>query len=158
VRRIRPCLWFDGVAEEAATFYVSLFEDGRITGTSPFPEGMPGRAGDVMTVEFELAGQAFTGLNGGSAFSFTPAVSFFVGCEDQAEIDRLWDALTAGGEPQPCGWLVDRFGVSWQIVPTAIGDLLAGGGDPARGKRVAQSLLQMGKIDLAALQAAYDAA
>jgi predicted 3-demethylubiquinone-9 3-methyltransferase (glyoxalase superfamily) len=146
MHRITPFLWFDGNAEEAMNFYVSVFPNAKVLSVSP------------MTVSFELEGQRFYGLNGGPASRFTEAVSFFVDCETQQEVDTFWSKLTAGGgQPGQCGWLKDRFGLSWQIVPKALGRLL---GDPDRAKagRVMQAMLTMGKIDLAALQRAYDQA
>jgi predicted 3-demethylubiquinone-9 3-methyltransferase (glyoxalase superfamily) len=136
-QKISPFLWFDSQAEEAANFYVSVFEDSRITGIACYTgagAAVAGRPeGSVMTVAFELAGQPFTALNGGPEFQFTHAISFVVNCEAQAEVDRLWDALSAGGETEPCGWLRDRFGVSWQIVPAELGELMSDP-DPASGK------------------------
>jgi predicted 3-demethylubiquinone-9 3-methyltransferase (glyoxalase superfamily) len=146
MHRITPFLWFDGNAEEAMNFYVSVFPNAKVLSVSP------------MTVSFELEGQRFYGLNGGPTYRFTEAVSFFVDCETQQEVDTFWSKLTAGGgQPGQCGWLKDRFGLSWQIVPKALGRLL---GDPDRAKagRVMQAMLTMGKIDLAALQRAYDQA
>jgi predicted 3-demethylubiquinone-9 3-methyltransferase (glyoxalase superfamily) len=154
--RITPCLWFDTQAEEAAQFYVSVFKNSRILDTSHYTEGSPRPAGEVLTVEFELDGQAFTALNGGPEFTFSEAVSFQVSCADQGEVDYYWDNLTAGGgEPGPCGWLKDRYGVSWQIVPTAMVELL-GDPDPARAARAMKAMMSMGKLDIAALQAAAD--
>ena len=154
--RITPCLWFDTQGEEAAAFYVSVFKNSRILNTSHYGEGGPRPAGTVLTVEFELDGQVFTALNGGPEFTFSEAVSFQVSCADQGEVDYYWDSLTAdGGEPGPCGWLKDRYGVSWQIVPTAMVDLL-GDPDPARAARAMKAMMSMGKLDIAALQAAAD--
>ena len=157
-RRITPFLWFDGKAEEAAEHYVSIFPGSRIGSVSRYGEaaakasGQP--AGSAMTVAFELEGQPFVALNGGPHFRFTEAISFVVNCDSQEEIDRYWEALSAGGDPsaQRCGWLKDRYGVSWQVVPRALGSLLQG---PAAG-RVMQALLQMTKPDLARLQQARD--
>jgi predicted 3-demethylubiquinone-9 3-methyltransferase (glyoxalase superfamily) len=158
MQKITPFLWFDSKAEEAATVYVSLFDDAEITGISRSPEGAPGPTDEVMTVSFRLAGQEFTALNGGPQFSFTEAVSFAVACEDQEEVDRLWDALIeGGGEPSQCGWLKDRFGLSWQIVPTRLYELLDDP-DPARAQRAMQAMLQMGKIEIKGLEDAADAA
>jgi predicted 3-demethylubiquinone-9 3-methyltransferase (glyoxalase superfamily) len=157
-QKIGPCLWFDNQAEEAATFYVSVFENSRITSisryTGPAAEISGQPEGSVMTVAFEIAGQPFTALNGGPEFQFTHAISFMVNCDTQEEVDRLWDALTAGGQPEPCGWLKDQFGVSWQIIPSVLGELMS---DPDREKaeRVMKALLQMEKIDIGALQAAH---
>jgi predicted 3-demethylubiquinone-9 3-methyltransferase (glyoxalase superfamily) len=153
---ITPCLWFDTQAEEAAAFYVSVFKNSRILETSYFGEAGPREAGMVLTVEFELDGQPFTALNGGPEFTFSEAVSFQISCADQAEVDHYWDALIAGGgEPSQCGWLKDRFGVSWQVVPTALVELLA---DPDQGRstRAMKKMLTMGKLDIAELQAAAD--
>jgi predicted 3-demethylubiquinone-9 3-methyltransferase (glyoxalase superfamily) len=156
VRKIAPCLWFGGKAEEAARFYVSLLPDSRIDAVVPYSMDLPGGSpGDVMMVEFTLAGQAYLALNGNPSFQFTPAVSFAVGCADQAEVDRLWDALCEGGSPGRCGWLTDRFGVSWQIVPTALIAMMKDE-DVARVRRVTQAMLPMSKLDLRALRAAFD--
>ena len=157
MQKINPFMWFDHEAEEAATFYVSLFEGSAITDVSRYLEGSPGHAGTVMSVTFRLAGQEFIALNGGPQFSFNQAISFLVHCEDQAEVDRLWDAFGHGGDPQRCGWISDRFGVTWQIVPNALGDLL-GDPDPARAQRAMQAMLQMGKIDIEGLRRAADGA
>jgi predicted 3-demethylubiquinone-9 3-methyltransferase (glyoxalase superfamily) len=153
-----PCLWFDGKAEEAAEFYTSLLPDSRVDKVWRSPADTPsGPAGMVLTVDFKLNGQHFQGLNGGPDFSFNEAVSFVIECEDQAEVDRLWDALTAdGGEPGPCGWLKDRFGLSWQIVPRQLNELV-GDADPERARRAMEAMLKMGKIDVAELQRAADA-
>jgi predicted 3-demethylubiquinone-9 3-methyltransferase (glyoxalase superfamily) len=154
--KITPCLWFDGVAEEAAGFYVSLLPDSRIDKVMRSPADNPSTpAGAVLTVEFTLAGQSFLGLNGGPQFPFTEAVSFSIDCEDQAEVDRLWDALTAdGGKPVQCGWLKDRFGLSWQIVPRALPRLLSGP-DKEGAKRAMEAMMEMVKLDVAELERAY---
>ena len=158
MQKITPFLWFDDQAEEAARFYVSLFEDSKITDVSRYPEGSPGEPGAVMTVSFRLAGQEFTALNGGPQFPFTEAVSFHVRCEDQDEVDRFWSRLTeGGGEESQCGWLKDRFGLSWQIVPDRLGELLADP-DPARAQASMQAMLQMSKIDIKVLEDAANAA
>jgi predicted 3-demethylubiquinone-9 3-methyltransferase (glyoxalase superfamily) len=157
MQKISPFLWFDTQAEEAASFYVSLFDDAEITEVSRYPEGTPGPAGQVMTVAFRLAGQEFTALNGGPEFSFTEAISFVVRCKDQDEVDRLWAKLTEGGEESQCGWLKDRFGLSWQIVPDRLGELL-GDPDPERANRAMQAMLQMQKIEIKVLEDAADAA
>jgi predicted 3-demethylubiquinone-9 3-methyltransferase (glyoxalase superfamily) len=154
--KIAPCLWFDHQAEEAVNLYVSLFDDARITAEQRFPEGAPGRTGEIMMIGFEIAGQEFMALNDGTQ-PFTQAHSFLVHCQDQAEVDRLWKVLTEGGEEQPCGWLIDRFGVSWQIVPDRLMELL-GDRDPERAQRAMQAMLQMKKIEIAALEAAADGA
>jgi len=153
--KITSCLWFDREAEEAARFYCGIFPNSKITGTSYYPEGVPGgRAGEVLAVSFELDGAPFTGLNGGPEFTFSEAISFEIPCRDQAEVDRYWDALLAGGgQESQCGWLKDRFGVSWQVVPTRLYELL-NGEDRAVANRVAAAMMQMGKLDLAGLEAA----
>ncbi len=157
MQKISPFLWFENQAEEAAELYVSLFDDAEITETTRYPEGMPG-AGQVMTIDFRLAGQEFTALNGGPQFTFTEATSFVVHCVDQDEVDRLWNTLIqGGGEPSQCGWLKDRFGLSWQIIPDRLGELL-GDPDPERAQRAMQAMLQMSKIEIEALEDAADAA
>jgi predicted 3-demethylubiquinone-9 3-methyltransferase (glyoxalase superfamily) len=155
--KITPCLWFDGQAEDAANFYVTLLPDSRVDKVQRAPADYPsGSAGDVLVVEFTLAGQSFMGLNGGPEFHFTEAVSFSIDCEDQAEVDRLWDALTAdGGQPVQCSWLKDKFGLSWQIVPRRLPELLADP-DPGRAKRAFEAMMTMVKIDVAALERAAD--
>jgi predicted 3-demethylubiquinone-9 3-methyltransferase (glyoxalase superfamily) len=154
-----PCLWFDGKAEEAAEFYTRLLPNSRIDKVWRSPADTPsGPAGMVLTVDFTLNGQRFQGLDGGPEFSFNEAVSFVIECEDQAEVDRLWDALTAdGGEPGPCGWLKDRFGLSWQIVPRRLNELV-NDPDPERARRAMDAMLKMGKIEVAELERAADAA
>jgi predicted 3-demethylubiquinone-9 3-methyltransferase (glyoxalase superfamily) len=149
MQKIAPFLWFDNNAEEAMAFYTSVFTDARITSKTPGPDGR------MLTGSFELFGQEFMVLNGGPHFRFNEAISFFVKCETQEEVDELWAKLTDGGEESQCGWLKDRFGLSWQIVPNALGELL---GDPDREKagRVMQAMLQMKKIDVAGLRRAYD--
>jgi predicted 3-demethylubiquinone-9 3-methyltransferase (glyoxalase superfamily) len=155
--KITPCLWFNGQAEEAAHFYVSLLPDSRVTKVMRSPADNPSTpAGAALMVEFTLAGRPFLGLNGGPQFPFTEAVSFSIDCEDQAEVDRLWEALTrGGGSPGQCGWLKDRFGLSWQIVPRALPKLLNDANREAAG-RVMQAMLKMSKIDIAALKRAYE--
>jgi predicted 3-demethylubiquinone-9 3-methyltransferase (glyoxalase superfamily) len=155
---IIPCLWFAGQAEEAARFYASVFPNSRVLSVNPAPEGTPGASpGDTLTVEFELDGVRFTGLNGGPQFTFSEAVSFQVETADQAETDRYWDALLAdGGEESVCGWLKDRFGLSWQVVPRQL-TALTTDPDPARASRALQAMLQMRRIDIAAIEAAADA-
>jgi predicted 3-demethylubiquinone-9 3-methyltransferase (glyoxalase superfamily) len=156
MQKISPFLWFDGKAEEAANLYTSVFKNSRIVNVSRYGEGAPQPKGAVMSVTFELEGQEFMALNGGPHFTFTPAISLFVKCETQAEVDALWDKLTAnGGEKSRCGWLKDKYGVSWQIIPTALGRMLQDK-DPAKSRRVMGAMLQMDKIDIAALQRAYD--
>jgi predicted 3-demethylubiquinone-9 3-methyltransferase (glyoxalase superfamily) len=154
--KIAPCLWFNGEAEEAAKFYVSLLPDSRIDHVQRNVIDSPGgKEGTVLVVEFTLAGQRYLALNGGMTFEYTHAVSFQIDCADQAEVDRLWDKLSAGGKVEQCGWLKDRYGVSWQIVPGVLLKML---GDPDRekAKRVMQAMLKMVKLDIAALRAAYD--
>ena len=155
---ITPCLWFDGQAEEAARFYVSVFPNSRILSVNPAPEGTPGvNPGDVLTVEFELDGVHFTGLNGGPHFHFDEAISFQIDTADQAETDFYWDALIAdGGEESVCGWLKDRFGLSWQVVPRRLTELTTDA-DPQRAARAIEAMLQMRRIDIAAIEAAADA-
>jgi predicted 3-demethylubiquinone-9 3-methyltransferase (glyoxalase superfamily) len=151
-----PFLWFNGQVEEAVTFYSSVFPDSKVQSLERYPEGSPGGvAGQVMMASFSLNGQDVMALNGGPHYELSPAFSFFVSCEDQDEVDRYWDALVEGGEPSQCGWLVDRFGLSWQIVPTALGRLMSDP-DPVRAGRVMQAMLAMVKLDVAGLQAAYD--
>jgi predicted 3-demethylubiquinone-9 3-methyltransferase (glyoxalase superfamily) len=154
--KITPFLWFDGDLERALDFYASVFEHVHIGDVSRYGEGAPVPAGTVMSASFELEGQAFIGLNGGPGHGFTDAISFLVRADTQAEIDRLWDRLTEnGGEPGPCGWLKDQFGLSWQVIPSALTDLLSDP-DPGRTGRAMGAMLQMGKIDIAALRAAAD--
>lgn len=145
--------WFDGTAEPAARFYADLF-GGEVTGIERMPEGTPLPAGDVMTASFRILGHDFHALNGGPKFEHTSATSFMVPCDDQAEIDRVWAALADGGVEQQCGWVVDRYGITWQIVPARLQELLSGGGDPAAGQRVWGAMMQMAKIDIATLEAA----
>lgn len=153
--KITPFLWYDSQAEEAASFYAALFPDSSVDDIVRYPEGSPeGMAGTVMTVAFTLSGQRFTALNAGPHFTFNEAVSFFVNCEDQAEVDTYWEALTAdGGQESECGWLKDRFGLSWQIVPKRLLELQTDP-DPERAGRVMRAMLGMRKIDVAALEAA----
>jgi predicted 3-demethylubiquinone-9 3-methyltransferase (glyoxalase superfamily) len=150
---ITTSLWFDTQAEEAAEFYVSVFPESRITHVQRYGSGSPRPEGLAMVVGFELAGTRFSGLNGGPDFAFTEATSFVIGCRDQDEVDHYWDALTDGGSEGQCGWLKDRFGVSWQVVPNGMGAIL-GDPDPARSSRAMQAMLGMRKLDIAALQAA----
>jgi predicted 3-demethylubiquinone-9 3-methyltransferase (glyoxalase superfamily) len=152
--RITPCLWFDGQAEEAARFYTSVFGNSSIGSVMRYGKEGPGPEGTAMSVNFELDGQPFMALNGGPAFTFTPAVSFFVACDTQAEVDHFWEKLAEGGQIQQCGWLQDRYGVSWQIVPTALGAML-GDRDPERAGRVMRAMLGMRKLDVAELERAY---
>jgi predicted 3-demethylubiquinone-9 3-methyltransferase (glyoxalase superfamily) len=148
------CLWFDGQAEEAAAHYVSVFKNSRLGRVTHYGEGAPQPAGSVLTVEFVANGQQFVALNGGPEFKFTEAISFQILCDDQDEIDYYWKSLTEGGEPGPCGWLKDRFGVSWQVVPTALIEMISDS-DPQKASRATAAMMSMGKFDLAALQKAY---
>ena len=167
MEKITPFLWFDDQAEEAASFYVDVFTprrtshggggDSKIHDVSRYGEAGPGTPGSAMTVSFVLDGQEFTALNGGPSHAFTEAISFLVRCESQAEVDELWAALSESGEEGPCGWLKDRFGLSWQIVPNRLMELL-GDPDPARAQRVMQAMLQMRKIDVPTLERAAEAA
>jgi predicted 3-demethylubiquinone-9 3-methyltransferase (glyoxalase superfamily) len=154
MQKITPFLWFDGNAEEAMKFYTSIFKNSKLGSVSRYGDAGPGPKGSVMSGTFELEGQKFMALNGGPMFKFTPAISFFVNCETQQEVDELWEKLSAGGEKSRCGWLKDKFGVSWQIIPSALGELL-GDKDPEKAKRVMQAMLQMDKIDIAGLRRAY---
>ena len=152
--KIAPCLWFDGEAEEAAKFYVSLLPDSRVDHVQRNVTDSPaGKSGSVLVVKFTLAGQSFLALNGGTRFEYSHAISFFVDCVDQAEVDRLWGALSDGGSVERCGWLKDRYGISWQIVPNVLPRLL-GDPDPAKAQRVMQAMLGMVKLDIAGLEAA----
>jgi len=155
MQKIVPFLWFDGKAEEAARFYVSLFPNSKITGESHYGDEGLAEEGSVMTVPFELAGQEFIALNGGPQFQFTEAISFVVNCETQSEVDHFWDKLSEGGRQVQCGWLKDKYGVSWQIVPTILGDLMTDP-DPEKSGRVMKAMLQMVKLDIDGLQRAYD--
>jgi predicted 3-demethylubiquinone-9 3-methyltransferase (glyoxalase superfamily) len=154
---ITPCLWFDTEGEEAAKHYTSVFPNSRIVQVTRYGSAGPRDEGTVMTVEFELNGQSFVALNGGPDFTFSEAVSFQVACKDQDEVDYYWDALSAGGEEGPCGWVKDRFGLSWQVVPTALPELLSDP-DPERANRAMAAMLQMKKLDIATLRAAADGA
>jgi len=151
--RITPCLWFDGDAEEAANLYVSVFKNAKITEISRYGDAGPLPKGTVLTVAFELDGQPFTALNGGPQYKFTEAVSFQIPCETQGEVDHYWNGLTAGGSEQPCGWLKDRFGVSWQVVPNRLIELIKTP-DTAKARRVMEAMFKMKKIDVAAIEAA----
>ena len=153
--RITPCLWFDTEAEDAAEFYTSVFPNSRIVHVSHYGSAGPRPEGMVMEVEFELDGRSFLALNGGPQFRFTEAISLQADCEDQAEVDRLWETLSEGGEEGPCGWLKDRYGVSWQIVPSRMYELIADP-DPERAQRAVAAMLQMGKLDIAELERAAD--
>ncbi len=151
---IAPCLWFDGNAEEAVNYYVSVFKDSRVLHVDRFSDVGPDPDAPVVFIEFQINGQPFQAINGGPQFSFTEAVSFAIECADQDEVDYYWDTLTVGGQPGPCGWLKDRFGVSWQVVPTVLTEMLKDE-DRERADRVMQAMLQMGKIDIAKLKEAY---
>lgn len=152
MQKITTTLWFDGQAEEAAAFYTSLFEDSRVLGVERYTDAGPGEPGTVVTVSFQLAGQEYVGINGGPEFTFTEAISLSVDCETQEEVDRYWDALTAdGGEEVQCGWLKDKYGLSWQIVPRALVELLASS-DRAAAARATQAMLGMKRLDIQALR------
>jgi predicted 3-demethylubiquinone-9 3-methyltransferase (glyoxalase superfamily) len=155
MQKITPFLWFDNQAEEAMNFYVSIFKNSKAGRVTRYGEAGPGPKGTVMSATFQLDGQEFFALNGGPQFTFTPAISFFVNCETQQEVDELWDKLSVDGEKGRCGWLKDRYGLSWQIIPSALGKMLQDK-DPAKSKRVMQAMLQMSKIDIEKLQQAYD--
>lgn len=155
IQKITPFLWFDHQAEQAAEFYTSVFPDSRIVKVARYGEAGPGPAGSAMTVEFQLQGQTFVALNGGPHFKFTEAISFVVNCESQEEVDMYWEKLSAGGSESRCGWLKDQFGLSWQIVPTALPRLL-GDPDPAKAGRVVKAMLTMKKLDIRALEEARD--
>ena len=155
MQKIAPCLWFDNQAEEAAAFYVSIFKNSRVVEVARYGEAGPRESGSVMTVTFELDGQQFMALNGGPEYHFTPAISLFVRCETQAQVDELWERFLEGGTEVQCGWITDRFGVSWQIVPAVLETLL-GDKDPERSQRVMRAMLGMKKLDVAALQAARE--
>jgi len=156
MQKITTFLWFDDDAEEAMKFYTSLFKNSKILSTSRYPEGSPGKVGTLMTGTFQLEGQEFMALNAGPEFKFTEAISLFVNCETQQEVDDLWAKLTAdGGEESQCGWLKDKFGLSWQIIPKQLGEML-GDKDPAKAKRAMDAMLQMHKIDIKAIERARD--
>src|SRR4051794_10325391 len=150
---ITPFLWFDDQAEEAMNFYTSIFKDSRVGSITRYGDAGPGPKGSVMSATFQLNGQDFMALNGGPHFTFTPAISFFVSCETQEEVDELWEKLSEGGAMQRCGWLTDKFGLSWQIIPSMLGELL-GDKDAAKAQRVMQVMLQMEKIEIDALKQA----
>lgn len=155
-QKIVPNLWFDGDAEDAAHYYIDVFGSGRVIAVARYPEGAPGPTGSVMTVEFEAAGMRFVGINGGPQFPFTEAVSFQINCADQAEVDRFWNRLVGdGGAESQCGWLKDRYGLSWQVVPAGMAQLFEDP-DPARAQRAMQAMLTMTKLDVDALRAAAD--
>jgi len=157
MQKITPFLWFDNQAEEAANFYVSTFKNSHIDNIARYGENMPLPAGTVLTVNFTLEGQDFIALNGGPIYKFTPAISLYVDCKTQEEVDHLWNTLSAVPEAEQCGWLVDKYGVSWQIVPSALGTLM-GDPNPQKAGAVAQAMMQMKKLDIKSLQDAYDKA
>lgn len=155
MQKIVPFLWFDGKAEEAMNFYVSIFKNSKVLSVTRYGAAGPGPKGTVMSATFQLEGQQFYTLNGGPQFKFTPAISLFVNCETQQEVDELWKNLSAGGREDQCGWLQDRYGLSWQIIPTVLGKML-GDKDAEKAKRVMEAMLRMVKIDIKRLQEAYD--
>ena len=155
MQRITPCLWFNGQAEEAVRFYTSVFKKSKKGEISRYGEAGPGKKGSVMTATFTIEGEEFMALNGGPEFTFSPAVSFVVHCKSQDEVDTYWNKLSAGGQESQCGWLKDKFGLSWQIVPTVLPELLSDK-DPAKAKRVMEAMLQMKKIDIEALKHAQE--
>jgi predicted 3-demethylubiquinone-9 3-methyltransferase (glyoxalase superfamily) len=155
MQKIVTFLWFDSQAEEAAKFYVSLFKNSKILNTSRYTDAGPGLDESVLVVEFQLEGQQFTAMNAGPMFKFTEAISLMVNCESQEEVDRLWEKLCEGGSESQCGWLKDKYGLSWQIVPTVLGKLMSDP-DPKKSKRVMEAMLKMRKLDIAELQRAYD--
>ena len=155
MQKITPFLWFDGKAEEAANFYVSIFKNSRILNITRYGEAGPGPKGSVMTVVFELDGEQFIALNGGPQFKFTEAIAFSVNCKTQGEVDEFWEKLSQGGEEGPCGWLKDKYGLSWQINPTILGEMLQDS-NPEKSKRVLEAMLKMKKIDIHGLQRAYE--
>lgn len=157
MQKITPFLWFDTQAEEAVNFYISVFKDSQIGEVARFTEDSHGQVGSVMTASFQLFGQEFSALNGGPYFKFTEAISFLVNCEDQAEVDYYWEKLSEGGEKSQCGWLKDKFGLSWQIVPTILGKLMSDP-DPEKAKRVTEAMLKMTKLDIAELKRASEQA
>jgi predicted 3-demethylubiquinone-9 3-methyltransferase (glyoxalase superfamily) len=155
MQKITPFLWFDNQAEEAMNFYTSIFKNSKVGRISRYGEAGPGAKGSVMSASFELEGQEFIALNGGPLFTFSPAISFFVDCESQEEVDVLWEKLSEGGEKQRCGWLKDKYGISWQIIPSVLGGMLQDK-DDAKSERVMQAMLRMDKIDISGLQQAYE--
>jgi predicted 3-demethylubiquinone-9 3-methyltransferase (glyoxalase superfamily) len=154
MQKITPFLWFDGKAEEAANFYVSIFKNSKINHVSRYGDAGPGPKGSVMIVSFQVEGQSFTALNGGPQYKFTPAISLFVNCEDQSEVDHLWEKLSNGGATQQCGWLTDKYGVTWQIIPKALMELMQDK-DPVKSQRVFKAMMKMNKIEVEDLKKAY---
>ncbi|HWH78694.1 MAG TPA: VOC family protein [Candidatus Binatus sp.] len=152
--KITPFLWFDGKAEEAMNFYVSIFKNSKVVSVTRYGEAGPGPKGTVMSAIFQLEGQQFFALNGGPLFTFSPAISFFVNCETQQEVDELWEKLSAGGEKQRCGWLKDKYGLSWQVIPSVLGEMLQDK-DADKSRKVMEAMMQMEKIDIETLQRAY---
>jgi len=155
MQKISPFLWFDGKAEEAANFYISIFENSEVTNIMRYGKGGPAPEGSVMSVSFQLEGQEFYALNGGPQYTFTPAISFFVKCETQEEVDELWEKLSEGGEEQGPGWVKDKYNLSWQIVPTVLEELM-NDPDPEKSQRVMQAMMQMNKLDINKLKQAHD--
>lgn len=155
MQKITPFLWFDGKAEEAMNFYVSIFKNSKVGSITRYGEAGPGPKGTAMIATFQLEGQDFIALNGGPQYTFTPAISLFVDCKTQQEVDELWEKLSEGGKTDRCGWLRDKYGLSWQIVPSALRELM-GDKDPEKSKRVMKAMLQMTKIDIQGLKQAYD--
>ncbi len=155
MQKITPFLWFDDKAEEAMHFYTSIFKNSKVGRISRYGEGGPRPKGTVMSVTFQLEGQEFMALNGGPEFAFTPAISLFVNCETQAEVDELWEKLSAGGKKERCGWLKDKYGLSWQIIPSALGQMMQDQ-DAEKSKRVMKAMLQMDKIEIKTLKQAYE--
>jgi predicted 3-demethylubiquinone-9 3-methyltransferase (glyoxalase superfamily) len=155
MQKITPFLWFDGNAEEAMNLYVSVFKNSKVVSVTRYGEAGPGPKGTVMSATFQLEGQQFYALNGGPQYKFTPAISLFVSCETQQEVDELWNKLSAGGHKDRCGWLQDKYGLSWQIIPSVLGKML-GDTDPAKSGRVMKAMLQMDKIDIKKLKQAYE--
>ena len=155
MQKITPFLWFNDKAEEAMNYYVSIFKNSKVGRVTRYGDAGPGPKGSVMSATFQLEGQEFFALNGGPQFTFTPAISFFVNCETQQEVDELWEKLSEGGRKDRCGWLQDKYGLSWQIIPSALGRMLRDK-DPAKANRVMQAMLQMDKINIERLQQAYD--
>ncbi|MFY9549595.1 MAG: VOC family protein [Thermoanaerobaculia bacterium] len=155
MQKITPFLWFDGKAEEAMNFYVSIFKNSKVVSVTRYGDAGPGPKGTVMSAIFQLEGQNFYALNGGPQFTFTPAISFFISCETQKEVDELWEKLSAGGRKDRCGWLQDKYGLSWQVVPSILGKLL-GDKDAKKSTRVMKAMLQMDKLDIQRLKQAYE--